>query len=385
MYRPPGYTAAVNRIAVFVSPHGFGHATRTCALLEALARRVPNLHCDLFTTVPEWLFEDSLRVPFTRRPVACDVGLVQRDALHEDPVATCEALESFVAAAPAMIDQLAREVEEAGCRAVLCDIAPLGLAVAARLGLASALVENFVWSFIYSHYTAEAPGLAPLVDRFREWEELATVRLSVQPTCGPRSSPIVGPVQRPSRQGRERTRQQLELDSDEVALLWTMGGIPWQFDLGSGDGQRLPAGVTLIVPGAAERYVRAPGLRLLPRRSHFYHPDLVAAADGVIGKLGYGTVAEAWAAGTPLAFVPRRRFPESPFLAEFAERELRGFALPVDGDLDLAEVEAIAGQLVQRGRATVEQPQRGTEEGAQHLVEGLGLGQVETEEATSVH
>ena len=61
---------------------------------------------------------------------------------------------------------------------------------------------------------------------------------------------------------------------------------------------------------------------LLPFRAEIYHPDLVEAADLVVSKLGYSTVAEAYRAGSALAYVGRPRFPESGVLARWVEEHM---------------------------------------------------------------
>jgi hypothetical protein len=51
----------------------------------------------------------------------------------------------------------------------------------------------------------------------------------------------------------------------------------------------------------------------------------------VVGKLGYSTVAEVFAAAVPLAYLRRPTFRESEALAAFAERRLPSLALTADG------------------------------------------------------
>jgi hypothetical protein len=63
-------------------------------------------------------------------------------------------------------------------------------------------------------------------------------------------------------------------------------------------------------------------LRFLGREASWYHPDLVAGADLVVGKLGYSTVAEAYQAQTPFVYVARRDFRESESLAAFVDGNL---------------------------------------------------------------
>jgi hypothetical protein len=68
-------------------------------------------------------------------------------------------------------------------------------------------------------------------------------------------------------------------------------------------------------------------LLLLPHHSGFYHPDLVAAADAVVGKIGYSTVAETCRSRVPYGFVPRTGFRESAVLARWLVGRRRGLRI----------------------------------------------------------
>jgi len=74
------------------------------------------------------------------------------------------------------------------------------------------------------------------------------------------------------------------------------------------------------VPGGADRPRRRGRVLRLPFHSELYHPDLVQAADVVMGKLGYSTVAEVYQARSAMAFIGRPRFRESAVLADFVRR-----------------------------------------------------------------
>ncbi|TNF77412.1 MAG: hypothetical protein EP299_04750 [Acidobacteria bacterium] len=116
------------------------------------------------------------------------------------------------------------------------------------------------------------------------------------------------------------TRHRLDLDDDRPLVLLTMGGVVWDYEFL--DLLERHQEMVFVVPGGAERWTGRDNLVLLPHHTPLYHPDLVAAADVVVGKLGYSTLAEAYRAGVPLVFVRRPHFPESPILAEFAQRHL---------------------------------------------------------------
>ncbi len=170
----------MRKIACFISPHGFGHATRTIAVLEALHRLVPDLDLHIFTSVPRYLFSETLAV-FTYHEVVVDIGLVQGSALTDDLPATIERLDSFLPYSEALVEKLVGLCSD--CSFVLCDIAPLGIVVAKRLGIPSVLVENFTWDFIYAPALTRHPTLKKHAVFLKNISQLATHRIQTEPLC----------------------------------------------------------------------------------------------------------------------------------------------------------------------------------------------------------
>ncbi len=334
-------------IAYLVTAHGFGHAARAAAVADAVAALRPELGVHVFTTVPRWFFAESLRCSFTYHRAVTDVGLVQCGPLEEDLVATLARLGELLPPRPAEVDGLARRLERAGCRLVVCDQAPMGLAAARRVGMPAVLVESFTWDWIYRAYVAERPAFAPFIETLEELTAAATLRIQTEPVCRRAGDALtVAPVSRALRDP-EGVRARLGLPAEEPVALLSMGGLPggWPGLAALEEGP-----ITWVVPGAARRPQRRGRVLALPHHSGHYHPDLVRAADMVLAKLGYSTVAEAWAAGTPLAFIPRPTCPESPPLGEFARDRLGA-----------VEVEPAAwrdGTWVERVPALLSQPRR---------------------------
>jgi hypothetical protein len=135
---------------------------------------------------------------------------------------------------------------------------------------------------------------------------------------------VVPPIAREPRDSVETTRAKLGLKQGERMVLITMGGIPHDVALGQGPAE----GWVAVVPGAGERFERSAGVVRLPRQSDFYHPDLVAASQAVLGKAGYSTVAEVYQAGVPFGWVGRPRFPEMDAMRSFIGRRMAGLEVP---------------------------------------------------------
>lgn len=347
-------------LAYFITPHGFGHAARACAVMSAAQRRIPDLRWEIFTRVPDWFFTESLTGPYTLHPTDTDVGLVQVDALRADLPATVERLAGLLPFDPDRVGALAAQVNSLGCQAILCDIAPLGIAVAQAAGLPAVLVENFTWVEIYQGYLAECPALQPFSEQMAHWFAAADFHVQTEPVCQPAASAAltVPPVSRRPRTDRAAVRARLAIPDGEPLLLITMGGVDFQHSYL----ERLARfpGVHFVLPGNHTATGAPPNVHLLSPRSGIFHPDIVAASDGVVGKIGYSTLAEVYAAGVPYGYVPRPRFRESDVLSAFVERSMAGFAIDTDELSDGNWIEHIPDLLALPHR--VDQRVNGAEE-----------------------
>jgi len=316
----------MGRIAYFISPHGFGHAARSCAVMEGLLRRRPAIRFDLFTEVPRWFFSESLPPCFTYHRLASDVGLVQDSALIEDLEATVERLIDSPFSDSAVVEALGKRLRQTRCELVISDISPLGLEVANHIDLPSVLIENFTWDWIYTNYPDAPPGLLCHGRAMASAFARADLRIQATPVCEPVADGItVPPIARRPRTPRGEARRRLGVPEDDPMALLSMGGAGWDY------GQLVELEdqhhAWIVVPGGGRTARRRGRLLVLPFHGEFYHPDLVAASDLVVGKLGYSTVGEAYHAGAAFAYVARPNFPESPVLASFVQQHMNAMEI----------------------------------------------------------
>ncbi|OQY46334.1 MAG: hypothetical protein B6242_08140 [Anaerolineaceae bacterium 4572_78] len=356
--------------AYFISSHGYGHAARSSAVMSALCQINPDIHFEIFSKVPSWFFRDSVK-SFTHHNLLTDIGLVQKTSLTENIPKTVRRLNDFFPLDDDCVSQLARELKKLNCQLVLCDIAPLGIAVANMADIPSMLIENFTWDWIYEGYIGAYPhgyhiehgdshpdigqvqgtvttnstdskvltDLKKHAHYLKSLFALADIHVQTEPVCYPQSVDLtVPPISRPSKTKSDEIRRQLHIDLTHKIVIITMGGIPWDymfmehlhtFEVNFPD-------VHFIIPGLSLKMRIEGNVIGLPHHSKFFHPDIINAADVVIGKVGYSTLAEVYQSGVPYGYIARPAFRESTVFVDYIKHNLHG--------QPIAEADFIDGQ-----------------------------------------
>ena len=297
--------------------------------MEELYGLDPEIEFDIFTYVPSWFFEDSFSGGFEYYSVLTDIGLVQKTPLKVDLSETVRRLNHFLPLDSSRIKNLANLIKTKRCRLIICDIAPMGIAVAKEAGIPSVLVENFTWDWLYEGYVRYDERINKYITYLRELFGMADYHIQTEPVCCHINADLTtSPVSRKSRTPASEIRKRLGIPAERKIVLITMGGIQGDYSFLRELNKR--EDICFIIPGAAEKTQVLGNLFVLPHHSEYFHPDLVNASDAVIGKVGYSTLAEVYNAGVPFGYIARRRFRESPILVSFIDNQMKG--LPIDDD-----------------------------------------------------
>ena len=312
-------------LAVYVSGHGYGHATRTAEVLRAVRQRASALPITVCTSAPSFLFQGVVGPPLAVRAVECDIGLVQKDALTIDEAGTAEAVRRFLSGWEALVSREARWLRESGARLVLGDIPPLAFAAAAEAGVPSIALGNFSWDWIYRHLAARQPALDEAAAHAAAAYARAGLLLRL-PFAGDLSAfariEDVPLVARAPELEKAEARRRLGLDARPVVLV-SFGGVGMP-GLDAAAFGRLDDYLFLLTGQAGGG--TAPNVRRLEAfdlsAAGLHYPDLVAAADVVVSKPGYGIVSDCIGARTRLVYTDRGDFPEYPILVAEMPRYL---------------------------------------------------------------
>jgi L-arabinokinase len=149
-------------VIFYISGHGFGHAIRQIAIINALHAFAPALPIVVRTAAPEWLFTRTTCGASVFLAGETDTGVVQIDSLRPDVAETVRQARAFVGRFDELVAREAALIRASCGRLVISDAPPLGCAAAAAAGVPAVVCSNFTWDWIYREYS-EQPGVESLV------------------------------------------------------------------------------------------------------------------------------------------------------------------------------------------------------------------------------
>ena len=297
-------------IVACISAHGFGHGSRSAAVLGALHHLEPEWQLVVSSALPlEFLTMALGRVPFTHRPCQWDVGVVQADALGADPEATLAALECLERRLPAQIEAEATWLLDQGQPIlVLGDVPPAAALLAERLGAPLVWLASFGWDAIYGamgpefeHWTRQAQSL------YCKGELVLACPLAMPMPWGIPQVQLGLTAGRPRLDGPDLVRQ-LDLPGDrQRCVLINFGGLGIDVDP-----QLLDLWPHHIFVGPNPALADAPNGRQLPKGVRPL--EVMPYCGRLLTKPGYSSFCEALEQGVGIHAVHREGFAEAAVL-----------------------------------------------------------------------
>lgn len=331
--RPP-------HLLVALSSHGFGHLSQAAPVINQVRTLIPNLRLTIRANFPADQIKRRIFKPDVLQPVADDFGMVMRDALTVDLGASVLAYQTFHASLPDRIEQLSKELLEQQVDLVLADIPYLTLAAAQKAGIPSVALCSLNWADILEHALSLAtsnayektaahqtisPDLAiagaEIVREIREIYQQADYFLLPAPSMQMptlTNSCAIGPICTPGVRQRETLALNTQISEDVWFVLVGMGGMPFDLKLDKWPTHMLDQPIHYIVGDNIAHTSTHPQV-ISETQTGLNYSDLVASADLILTKPGYGMFAEAAAAGVPVLYVERRAWPEAPALTDWLQ------------------------------------------------------------------
>lgn len=317
----------------YVTPHGYGHAARSCTVISAFAERHPDIPVTLCSAHPESFLRNRLPPEVHVRSVALDLGLVMQDSIRIDFNLSLRRIHELDIRHDTLVESEAAFLRDGRAGLVAADIPPAAFEAAAAAGVRSAGLGNFSWGWVYRHYAATDARWSRAAESARLGCAHADVLLRY-----PAHEPMVDfkritdtPV--PAVMGRNRRTEMAAQYRMDPAARWV---------LMSFQSLNLPAAALEHMSRARDvRWITVrplewpgqPGFTAVDR-SRFPFADVLASCDAVLTKPGHGILCECLAARKPMVCVERPDWPENDVLMAAVRRYLPFSSMTTDALLD---------------------------------------------------
>jgi L-arabinokinase len=299
-------------VAFYISGHGFGHASRSIEIINALIDRTPDLRIIIRSSVAAWLIERTARAGVILSPAEVDTGIVQIDSLHLDAPASIARAAAFMKTFDQRVQRELAFLREHQAVMTMSDLPALGIAAGKAAGIPAIATGNFTWDWIYDHYEGGAAVARQIGDVYRH----TTLTLRFPMWGGFATMPAITDiplVARRSRRDPAEVRTALGIPRDRCVVLTSFGG--YGLEGLSVDALRSLPAYHVLLPGMIDETA-------MYDRGYRYE-DLVRAVDVVVTKPGYGIISECIANDTALLYTSRGDFREYQVLVEAMPAHLR--------------------------------------------------------------
>ncbi len=319
-------------VLCYVSGHGYGHITRTIALIHALVDAHPEIGLFVRTAAPRWLLDACVAHPVDQTDLAIDAGVLEQGPLHQDAEGTLARCARIMEQRDEIIGRETAWCSDRKISVIVSDIPPLASEIGARAGIPVVAIGNFSWDYIYQPWEEAFPQHAGLVQAIREAYDKTSLLLRLplahvmDAFPRQRDIPFIARARSwPAGEGRRR----LGIPGGESRPL-VLVSMRMEHRLARAVNRLVAHGEFVVATFDQRDLEPAENLVLLPAALQSRFPDVLATADALVSKLGYSMCAEAVAGRTPVLYAPRFDYREHDVLAAGIGRYVPALPMPVE-------------------------------------------------------
>lgn len=367
----------------YVSGHGFGHASRSIEVINAILAKRPETRIGVRTSAPRWLFDLTVKGKVAFSTLECDTGVVQVDALTLDEADSIRRASAFHSDLVTRAASETRMLRELGAGLIVGDIPPLAFAVGGSAGIPSVAIGNFTWDWVYADYPRVrlAPSLLPAI-RAAYGKVSISLRLPLHGGFENMNNVTDIPfIARHASRTKEEVCKALKIPTDKPIVLASFGGygLPGLDTDLLAKFKKYTVIMTANVPSTRARKETA----VAERKGSFVsineegmydvgvrYEDLVGAAEVVVSKPGYGIISECIANDASLLYTSRGHFPEYDVLVDEMPKYLRTAFISHD-DLFACKWESAIDKLLAQPKIKKKAETNGADVAADILLKAL--------------
>ena len=166
-------------IVFYVSGHGYGHATRTGAVIANIRRVAPDIPVAVRTEAPRWAFPRDI----TYCPAQVDFTIVEQpDALSLDVERTRASVQTFCAALSDIIRNEVAWLQDQDAQLLVADIPFLPGLLSRETSIPAIALGNFTWHWILEPVMPQDTALAVIAESYSHFA--AAFRMPLSPADG---------------------------------------------------------------------------------------------------------------------------------------------------------------------------------------------------------
>ncbi len=336
----------VPSLLVVISAHGYGHLSQIAPVIDGLYRVVPALEVTVQTEIPQRLIARRLDSPFSQVEQTADIGMLMAGPTvirWEDSLAAYRQFhrdwDHHMQRQLAVFDDVRPDL-------VLTDIPYLPIEAATQRGIRVAAYSSLNWADIIDVNAVIAGKMQDELKQMRDAYQQAEYFIQPEPSMPMtwlRNRCPVGPVMRVGENIRDRIDADLGLKAGDRLVLASLGGIPLDTPLACWP--RLP-GVHWMI--ADSPTVDRDDIHLWDEQRYRFI-DVLASADLVITKPGYGMFTEIAAVGVPALNIARPDWGETAVLEAWLAKHVALRTIPL-AQLLAGEITAEVEELLEAPR-----------------------------------
>jgi hypothetical protein len=314
-------------IAYYITAHGYGHGVRSCDIISALRRTAPDVCIQVVSDLPVDFLRSRLDLPLeSYRAGSFDIGMVQLDSIRVDVEQTLHRVTAVLDHREERIASEREFLRNHKVGLVVCDIPAIPLEAARAEGLPAVAVGNFTWNWIYEEFIDRDARWRRAVETFREGYAAADLLLrlpfseAMDAFSRQEHIPLVAS---PGRSRRDELARMYGIDTQKIWVLLSFTTLEWDAPV-IAELERYPDHVFLTVLPLGW-----PGRNFVGIDRHrFSFSDVIASADMVVSKPGYGILSECAVNHKTLIYAERTEFREYPVLEAALKKVLRHVHIP---------------------------------------------------------
>jgi uncharacterized protein (TIGR00661 family) len=311
-------TKLSQRVLIALSGHGFGHLGQTAPAVQALKSQQPKIEIIVRSNIPAFKLQEKLGNDIRIQRADLDIGLVQKDALTIDFNKTIHDYNRYHNQWEMLVHREKTDLLKTSPDLIIANIPYLTFEAAHQLKIPCLAFSSLNWAEIYRYYFGHRPESSSILKQMLNAYNRAACFLQATPTMkmpGIENILTIGPLAQVGQDMSVEVRAKLGLESSQVLVLVSLGGM--ELKTACEDWPRFP-GLHFVVPESWNS--RHPDTSAFESLGYSF-VDLLRSSDVLIAKPGYGSFVEAGCSGSPVLYLPRQNWPETPTLIDWLKQQ----------------------------------------------------------------